>query len=154
LLLYLKELEELEKQAAGRLPTWGLKNLVARVAPINNTKVLGPMRKHLADMMNRQTGHAMRNGVDAYGQIGTSIAQSRLTDTAMQSVKRTPLSDTVENLKYKVWDGARYSGKVTPMTGTTAFSFIGSEYKPNPGVNFTDPMWYFKKFRQLKKYPQ
>jgi len=43
-----------------------VKNIAARVAPINNTKVLGPVRKQVVDTMNRQTGQALKGHIASH----------------------------------------------------------------------------------------
>jgi len=107
-------LEELEKQA--RLSPWAVKNISARVAPINNTKVLGPVRKQVADVMNRQTGQALKNRVASHvprvpanpeGMI-PRIAQRNMAQ-GMQAVQN-PVGTGLRNASISTGTG------LTPLT--------------------------------------
>ena len=113
-------LEELEKQA--RLAAWSVKNLAARVAPINNTKVLSPVRKQLADQMNRAANQNMRGVVAQHtltaptpGNIGEMTARNlrramglpNPIKAGLQNVQNTtaPLTNKLVALDNKVSQG-------------------------------------------------
>jgi len=134
--------EELEKQA--RLSPWAVKNLAA---PINNTKVLAPVRKQMADAMNRQARQAMGKTVAAHRPIVPSMTRERLMNTAVQSARKTPFSNAMGNLKYKLFEGLQSNG-LPHFHRPSPFSFIASgKYLPKPEINLTTPRWWRNQLR-------
>jgi len=98
--------------------------------------------KQVANQVNSTAGQSMLSNIAIHKPTLFMLGKGQLISTAMEFAQRPSQSNAVKNLKYKVWDGMRYSRKVTPMTGTTAFSIVSGRYGPNPGINFADPMWY------------
>jgi hypothetical protein len=149
--LYLEE--ELEKLASGRLAAWGVQNAVkrigaatARVAPINNMKVLGPVRKQIANGMNQAAKRSMMGSVAAHVPRVPAMNTGQLAAKTVQNPADTPFGRTSDRLKYLIADGATPRNTYTPYSmfsaAAHAAGISNTGVMPTMPINATDPMWY------------
>jgi len=120
--------------------TWAVKNLASRRPPINNTKILGPVRKQLADTMNRQATQAMSGNVAAHAQRISALDKGQL---AQSNLRQSPI---VTSPSYQ--QSAITHNPVTYRTGKE-FRYAGAFARDSPQIlkntyhRMKSP-WYFR----------